>query len=182
MKYAAYLQEQYRNMDPQTRLRIGIGIAIVLIAALLLSSINAGITTLKRKRASREAAVVEMLQLKARYREASMGAQKLANRMASVRPEDSPAKVVEETGIKGKNLQIRPLRGEQGSGFVEDAAEVKMDGLSANETVNLLFKLEKGAKPVVIKRALLKTRFDNPALFDVTLTVALLKPAPQGQR
>jgi general secretion pathway protein M len=57
-----------------------------------------------------------------------------------------------------------------------------MEGLTSNEAANLLFRLEKGAKPVLIKRASLKTRFDDPARLDLTLTVALLKAAPQAQR
>ena len=43
-------------------------------------------------------------------------------------------------------------------------------------------RLEKGVKPVVIKKANLKTRYDDPAKLDVTLNIALLKPAPQENR
>lgn len=120
--------------------------------------------------------------LKLRFQEANAGAQKLANRLAATRPDDSPAKIIEEIGIKGKNTQIKPVKGEDLPGFVEDAAEVKIEGLTANEAVNLLFRLEKGAKPVTIKRALIKTRFDDPAKLDLTLTVALIKAAQQGAR
>jgi len=59
---------------------------------------------------------------------------------------------------------------------------VKLDGLTLNEAVNLLYRLEKGSRPVLVKKANLKTRFDDPALLDLTLTIALLKPAPKGQR
>ena len=65
--------------------------------------------------------------------------------MAATRPDDSPAKIIEEIGIKGKRSQIKPVKGEDRGGYVEDAAEVQIDGLSANEAVNLLFRLEKGA-------------------------------------
>jgi general secretion pathway protein M len=34
----------------------------------------------------------------------------------------------------------------------------------------------------VIKKALLKSRYDDPARLDLTLTIALLKAAPQGHR
>lgn len=182
MNYLAFLTERYRTMDSQLRLRIGIAVAVVLVVAVLLSAGYRQIGLLEKKRAAREADVVEMLQLKQRYLEAKTVAQKLDNRLAAVRPDDSPAKLIEEIGIKGKNTQIRPLKGEDRGSYVEDAAEVRIDGLTANEAVNLLYRLEKGAKPAVIKKALLKTRFDDPSRLDVTLTVALLKPAPQGQR
>ena len=96
--------------------------------------------------------------------------------------DDSPAKLIEETGIKGKSSQVKPMKGEDRPGFVEDAAEVKFEGLSANETINLLYRLEKGVKPVVIKRANLKVRYDDPSKLDVVLNIALLKPAPQESK
>ena len=117
-----------------------------------------------------------------RYQEASAGAQKLANRMAATRSDDSPAKIIDEIGIKGKGSQVKQVKGETRPGYVEDAAEARIDGLSANEAVNLIYRLEKGTKPVIIKKALIKTRFDDPSRLDLTLTIALLKPAPQGQK
>ncbi|HEX8961006.1 MAG TPA: hypothetical protein VF775_05490 [Geobacteraceae bacterium] len=182
MKQLDLLIENYRAMDSTTRLRWGIGIAVLLILALLYSAANARVASLMKKRTAREADVAEMLVLKSRYQEASAGAQMLANRMAASRPDDSPAKIIDEIGIKGKGSQIKQVKGEERNGYVEDAAEVKLDGLSANEAVNLLYRLERGTKPLVVKKALIKTRFDDPAKLDLTLTVALLKPAPQGRK
>jgi general secretion pathway protein M len=176
------LAEQYRNLDHATRLRWGIGIAVILALVIILSAANGQIAHLTKQRTSREKDLAEMLVLKQRYQVANAGAQKLANRLAATRPDDSPAKLLEEIGIKGKNSQIKPVKGEEQPGIVEDAAEVKMDSLTANETVNLLHRLEKGSKPVIIKKALIKTRFDDPARLDLTLTIALLKAAPSGQR
>ncbi|HEY6871903.1 MAG TPA: hypothetical protein VI298_04135 [Geobacteraceae bacterium] len=182
MKQLDLLIEHYRAMESRTRLRWGIGIAALLVLALLYSAANARVAFLLKKRAAREADVAEMLVLKSRYLEASAGAQKLSNRMAVTRPDDSPAKIIDEIGIKGKGSQVKQVKGEERSGYVEDAAEVKIDGLSANEAVNLLYRLEKGGRPVAIKKALIKTRFDDPSKLDLTLTVALLKPAPQGKK
>ncbi|GFE57252.1 general secretion pathway protein GspM [Geobacter sp. AOG1] len=182
MTYLRLLAEQYRNLDSTTRLRWGVGIAIVLALAVLFSAANTRIAYLSKLRTARERDVAEMLILRQRYQIANAGAQKLANRLAATRPDDSPAKLIDEIGIKGKNSQIKPVKGDEQPGFVEDAAEVKLDGLTANETVNLLYRLEKGSKPVIIKKALLKARFDDPSRLDLTLTIALLKAAPTGPR
>lgn len=182
MKRLDLLMEHYRAMGTRTRLRWGGGIALLLILALLYSAADRRVALLTKRRASREADLAEMLMLKQRHREASAGAEKLANRMAATRPDDSPAKIIDEIGIKGKSSQIRPLKGEERAGFVEDAAEVKLEGLSANEAVNLVYRLEKGNRPAVIRKALIKTRFDDPAKLDLTLTITLLKPAPQGRK
>jgi general secretion pathway protein M len=182
MNYLVLLRESYHLLGRRDRLRIGIGIAAFLFLAILLTAANGRIALLHKKLAAREADIAEMLVLKQRYQEASAVAQKLGNRLAAIRADDSPAKIIEEIGIKGKGSQIKPLKGEERNGYLEDAAEVKLDGLTANEAINLLFRLEKGAKPVVIKKAFLKTRFDDPARLDLTLTIALLKAAASGQR
>ena len=182
MKYLKELDEWYHHLDSRLRLRLGIGIAVFLFLAILFSTANDRIGLLKKKLAAREADIAEMLVLKQRYQEANVVAQKLANRLMATRSDDSPAKIIEEIGIKGKGSQIKPLKGEERGGYLEDAAEVKMDGLTLNEVVNLFFLLEKGNRPVVIKKALLKTRFDDPSRLDLTFTVALLKTAPQGGR
>ncbi|MDO9068467.1 MAG: hypothetical protein Q7W05_08425 [Deltaproteobacteria bacterium] len=182
MKSILLLKELYDIFSPENRLRAGFAIAVLLILGLLYSSAHDQIAKLSSKRAAREVDISEMMQLKLRYHELSGAGQKLANRLASVRPDDSPAKLIDEIGIKGKSSQIKPLKGEERPGYLEDVAEVRLEGLSANETMNLLFRLEKGNRPVVIKKTLIKTRFDDPSKLDLTLVMALLKPAPQGSR
>ena len=182
MKYPDLLRENFNRMDSRARLQWGIGLACLLILALILTGLNSRVALLMKKRAARETDITEMLVLKQRYQEASAGAQKLSNRMAATRSDDSPARIIDEIGIKGKGSQIRQVKGETRGGYLEDAAEVRIEGLTANEAVNLLYRLERGTRPVIIKKALFKTRFDDPAKLDMTLTLALLKPVPQGQK
>ncbi|UFS71602.1 general secretion pathway protein GspM [Geomonas sp. RF6] len=171
-----------QRMDRTTRLTLGIALAVALVAAIGLSALNGRIKTLEKKRVSREADLKEMMTLKVRYLEASAVSQRLSNRLAATKADDSPAKIVEEIGIKGKGSQVKPVKGEEIPGYVEDAAEVKIEGLTSNEAVNLLYRLEKGTRPVAVKKALIKQRFDDQSKVDVGLTVALIKPAPQGSR
>ena len=170
-----------QGLDSKTRQRIGIALAVLLAIVVALSAINSRITALEHKRAARETDIAEMMRLKLRYQEANAGAQRLANRLMATRPDDSPAKIIEETGIKGRGSQIKPVKGDDIPGYVEDAAEVRIEGLSANEAVNLIYRLEKGTRPVTVKKALIKQRFDDPSKLDVALTIALIKPAPAGK-
>ena len=182
MKYLDLLMEYYNCSDRRTRVRWGVGLACLLLLALLVTGLNTRVSLLVKKRNAREADVTEMLILKQRYLEANLGSQKLANRMAATRPDDSPAKIIDEIGIKGKGSQFKQVRSETHGGYAEDGAEARIESLTANEAINLIYKLENGTKPVVIKKALFKTRFDDPAKLDLTLTLALLKSTSPGQK
>ena len=168
------------DMDRSTRLRWGGCIALALLVAVILSEVHASIGRLELKRKRREAELAEMMSLRQRYLEVKNVSQMFANRLAATRGDDTPARLVEEIGIKGKGLRITPIKGEERGGFLEDVAEVRIDALSANDAVNMVYRLEKGTRPVLLKKALFKSRFDDPAALDVTLTIALLKQKPQG--
>jgi general secretion pathway protein M len=175
------IRDAYGAMDSRTRLRWGYALIALLALAVAFSAIYDRISLLEKKRVRREADLVEMMGLRHQIREARTVSQRLTNRLAATRPDDTPARIVEETGIKGKSTRITPVKGEERAGFMEDAAEVKIEGLTANEAVNLLHRLEKGPRPVVVKKALLRTRFDDPSRLDLTFTVALLRQAPGGR-
>ena len=178
MSLLAELQEFWRDLDSRTRLTAGY-VLIALLAVFLGWSALAGRTAaLEQKRKAREAVLKELLPLKALYLTAKQSADTLAGRMASVRPDDSPAKIIDEIGIKGKGVKISPIKGEEHNSMVEDAANVKIDGLTANEAINLIYRLEKGNRPVLLKKANLRVRFDDPSRLDLALTIALLKPVP----
>jgi general secretion pathway protein M len=181
-KYLDLLKEHYEAMDQRTRLHWGVALSFFLLVVILFTTLNERISVLEKKRKARENDLVEMMTLKQRFQSAKLSSQRFAGRLAGVRADDSPAKIIETIGIKGTSSKVTPLKGDERGGFTEDSAEVKVEGLSLNEAVNLLFRLENGSQPVLVKKANLKTRFDNPAHLDLTLTIALLKPAPQGQR
>jgi general secretion pathway protein M len=177
-----FLRDAFREMDSRTRTRWGIGIALILLLAIVYTTATGAISGLSRKRVAREADLMELMLLKQRYLNLKKESERLANRLATVKTDDSPGRVMEEAGFKGKPVQIRPLKGEERGGLQEEQAEMKIEGLTANELVNLLHRLEKGAKPVILKKLLVKSRFDDPAKLDVTLTLALIKAAQPEKR
>ena len=180
--YYDLLIERLKSLDSQTRIRLGIAISLLLLIIVLLSFANQKIASLVKKRASRETDLVQMMTLKQRYLSARAQSQRFSNRLSATRADDSPAKIIEEIGIKGKSSQINPVKGEDRGEYVEDAAEVKLEGLTANDAVNLIYRLEKGTRPVLIKKANIRTRFDDPSRLDLTLTLALLKFSQPGRR
>lgn len=182
MRFLTRVQERWQELESGSRLVVGY-LFITLMAVIAgCSTLTARTTALQHKRVQRQKVLQELLCLKSTYDSARQSADVLAGRMAALRPEDSLGKLVEEIGIKGKGTRVAPVKGDVHSGLVEDAAEVKIDGLSANETVNLIYRLEKGARPVLVKKANMRVRYDDPARLDLSLTLALLKPLPGGRK
>ena len=178
MKLLEMVRDMWQDLDSRMRLWIGYALIALLAAAVGWSALSAKVDALEKKRTAREAVLKDLLPLKAAYLSARQASDQLSGRIASLRPDDSPAKIIEDTGIKGKSVKIVPLKGEERSGFTEDAADIRIEGLTLNEAVNLLYRLEKGSRPLVIKKYNLRTRFDDPSRCDLTLVMALLRPAP----
>ena len=178
MKLLELIRGMWDDLSPQTRLWAGYAMIALLVAALGWSALAGKVAALEKKRKARESVLKELMPLKVAYRTAKQSSDLLTGRMASLRPDDSPAKIMEEIGIKGKGIKISPLKGEERSGFIEDAADVRVEGLTFNEAVNLIYRLEKGSRPLLIKKCNLRVRFDDPSRCDLTMIMALLKPVP----
>jgi general secretion pathway protein M len=178
MRPLEIIREGWQNLDSRTRLWAGYALIIALAAAVGWSALSAKVQALEKKRAAREIVMKELLPLKVAYMSARQSSDQLNGRIASLRPDDSPAKIIEDAGIKGKSVKIIPVKGEDRSGFIEDAADIRIEGLTLNEAINLLYRLEKGNRPLVIKKSNLRTRFDDPSRCDLSLILALLKRAP----
>ena len=176
MRPLEIIRDRWQDLDGRTRLWIGYALIVLLAAAVGWSALSAKLQALEKKRAARETVLKELLPLKALYLSARQSSDQLNGRIASLRPDDSPAKIIEDTGIKGKSVKIVPLKGEERSGFTEDAADIRIEGLTLNEAVNLLYRLEKGSRPLVIKKYNLRVRFEDPSRCDLTLILALLRP------
>jgi general secretion pathway protein M len=178
----ATIVDAWRDLDSRSRLWCGYALIALLAVVMGWSALAARTAGLERKRAAREAVLKELLPLRAAYRSAKMASDQQAGKMASLQPDDSLARIIEEIGIRGKGVKIAPLKGEERNGVTEEIADVRIEGLSANEAVNLVYRLEKGIRPISLKKVNLRVRFDDPSRFDLAMTIALLKPAPGQAR
>lgn len=178
MKLLELMRDSWQNLDSRTRLWAGYALIILLAAAVGWSALDSRVQTLEKKRAAREAVLKDLLPLKVAYLSARQTSDQLKGRIATLRPDDSPAKIIEDIGIKGKSVKIVPLKGDERPGFSEDAADIRIDGLTVNEAINLLYRLERGGRPLVLKKCNIRTRFDDPSRCDLTMILALIKSAP----
>lgn len=183
MTFIASLKERYGSLDQEAKKLVLILATAVVALIVIYISLSSYLMQQARVKASREQTLKELLVLRQRFQEVSADAQRLNNRMASVAPDDSPATIIEQTGLVPKGgIQSKPLPRQDRGTLIEEGAEVTLSGLSLNETINLLHRLEQNQKPVAIRKATLRTRFNEPAKLDITLQMALMKKAVQEKR
>lgn len=177
------LRDLFQNLQPATRRNLLWLLCLVLSLLVAYSLLSNRVQQLERTATARAATLQELLGLQQRYREASAAAGRLANRLAAVTPEDTPLALVEQTGITGSgSVQLKPLPRQENGATLRDTAEIRMQGLSLNELVNLLYLLEQQPKPVVVDKAVVRTRFSEPARLDLVLTLSLLRPGTAERR
>lgn len=176
MSFYTNLQERFLSLTPETRRLLLYLTAAILVLLVAYSSLHSLLTGLGTRKQAREQTLKELLVLQQRYREASADAQRLTNRVASVAPGDTPALIVEQLGIVPRGgIQSKPLPRQELGSLIEEGAELTLSGLSLNETVNLLYRIEQGAKPLTIRKGLLRSRFNDPSRLDLTLQLALFR-------
>ena len=73
-------------------------------------------------------------------------------------------KSVKSTGVKERDYGT------------EEEADVQVEKVSMNEMTNIFYKIETAPMILTIKRATVKTSFDDPTLLNVSMTVTFVKP------
>ena len=76
-------------------------------------------------------------------------------------------------GLKGKIKAVKAIGNREVAGGSEESGEVQIEKVTMNELVNLLFRIEEAPMMLSIKRVAFKKSFENPELFNVTLTLSL---------
>lgn len=76
--------------------------------------------------------------------------------------------------IEDKVASFKPFREEMEKDYAKHGIEIKVNKVNLNQLVNLIYNIENHKNLLLIKNISMDGRFDNPALFDVTLQVILL--------
>jgi len=78
-------------------------------------------------------------------------------------------------GIKAK--AIKPLEKNKVKDYIEEDAELEIQGTDLNTIVNLLYKIDNSPVPLKVKTSAIRTTFEDPDKFILKLTVSLLSKA-----
>lgn len=176
MSTTSTITKMFAELDETTRRFVVFLAAGVLLAIIGFAAFQQYLARLDKQRISREKALAELLVLRVRHQEALAESSRIKNRLMLVTAEDSPAALIEQIGIAARSgIQVKALPRQEQQGLLEDSAEVTISGLTSNDLVNLLYRLEQHPKPIVVKNILARTRFNDPAKLDLTTTVALYR-------
>jgi hypothetical protein len=82
--------------------------------------------------------------------------------------------VFSSLGIKEKVKSIKGIEDRDLGGRInEESADVQMEKITANELINVFFKIENSPMLLSIKKVSIKKSFASPELLDVNMTISL---------
>lgn len=84
-------------------------------------------------------------------------------------------------GGRDKIASMNPQNKEIGGAYREESVELKLNGVSLQQLVDLMYRIEKGPQPLRLTRLQIKKRPREPSTFDVTATVSMLKALEAGK-
>ena len=178
MSLFAGFRDFLEELDHRERKAGGIILVLLVVSGIFWGLFYSHLGRLERQRQSLEKSLLELAPLKKNYTQVKQNADRLAARASALRPDDSIARIIDDIGIKGKGARVTPLKSERQGTLLQESADVFLDALTVNEAINLLYRLEKGGRPLVVAKAALKTRFGDPGRMDVVLRLQLIRPTP----
>lgn len=75
-------------------------------------------------------------------------------------------------GVEAKS--IKPLEKRKSGEFTEESAELRIESIDINTIVNLLYKVDNSPVPLKVKDASIRSMFENPDMFILSLTASLI--------
>jgi hypothetical protein len=84
-------------------------------------------------------------------------------------------------GGREKIASMNPQNKDLGGAYREESVELKLNGVSLQQLVDLMYHIEKGPQPLRLTRLQVKKRLREPQTFDVTATVSMLKGLDSGK-
>jgi len=77
--------------------------------------------------------------------------------------------------LRGKVKGVKTIGSRELSLGTEESAEVQIEKVTMNELVNILYAFDEAPVMITIRRTAVKRTFEDPGLFNLTLTLSLLQ-------
>ncbi|KJR40344.1 secreted protein [Candidatus Magnetoovum chiemensis] len=88
---------------------------------------------------------------------------------------EASEELLKTLGLKEKLSEVKPIEAENYKNYKNEKVFIKVEALSINEIVNLLYLIENGKSGFLIKEFKMKKTFSSPDMFDVTMDLSYIK-------
>ena len=175
--------EMLAGLQPRERLLLLAAVGATVLAAIWLGVVEplaGAITDLDRKVAAARSDASQVADLVARHKALSAQVDALEKGAAAgkagpslfARLESITVPIVGRERITAMNPSSRPV----GERFEEETVDMRLEGVSMPDLIQLLYKIEHGDTPMHLVRASFKRQYRDAAKLDATLVVARLTP------
>ena len=164
------------NFKSDKRLLIAASAVIILAVSALL--VNTSLS-LKKEGSALRSQKEEILLLREDFLELRKNVNAIEGKKSLIKVEGIiPAidEIFRSTGLTQKVKSVKPAATIDKKHAIEEEADVEVEKVSMNELVNVLYRLENAPMVLLIKKARLKTSFEDPSLLNITMTIGLVKP------
>jgi general secretion pathway protein M len=79
-----------------------------------------------------------------------------------------------EIGVSKQMASFKAIDAKQEKGYYKNGVQVKLSGISLNELLNLIYRIENHKSLLVIRGFSMNAHFDDPALLDAEIQVVLV--------
>lgn len=83
--------------------------------------------------------------------------------------------VFKPLGLADKVKSVKSVGVREKEYGTEEEAEVQVEKVSMNEMVNIFYKIENAPMILTVRKATVKTSFDDPTLLNISMTLTLVK-------
>ncbi len=154
------------------------GAAAVCAAIVFMLAINWVVGRVEKRAQAKKAVLKAFYVKRGDYIKESAEVAPLEKKLLLPRSGKSPVAAIEDIGrsigIKSNINSFKPFEGKAIKGYAKNGVEVKVEGITLNQLVNLVYGIENYRDLLLIKDFMMKSRFDNPDIYDVTMQVELV--------
>lgn len=162
------------------RVLIAAGAFLLLVILYLgVDSVLQGYDKLEGKIATKREEVEKITRLREQYMEAHKQLTDIKEKLDQMEKGFSVLSFIEDLANK-ENIRenvgsMKPKKIPLNDSYDENIVELKIDNVSLSELVDFVYKIENSGHLLKVKRLLIKTRYDNHDLLNVTLQVTTYK-------
>ena len=172
----------YQRLSPRERWLLSLALGSLITVSLytfVWDPLTTGRGDFVARIGAKERELVEIQEMRSRYLE--LLRQLEASQTVLVKTDDTFSlfkhldAAVTEVLTRDKVAAMNPSERNLTEEYQEEAVEIRLNGISLDQLVNVLHRIEKAEPQLRVSRLLVKKRHNEPYSFDVTATVSLLK-------